>query len=464
MKDRVTLHRKLTILAGTVALAGCGLVLGLESPEFDDPLVEAGAPDVVDATTDAKDLDAGADGADGMSAPARFDDSTRWSFWADAGGSAGFTTGPFDGRYLYFIRGRDPDGPDGGTNQPAGRVLRLDTSADFTLDSAWTAFDPEHLVPTIGSTLTASMDGTYLVIGALSTSHFLRFNTANAANFTSPAAWEVFDATGLAPSTNNFGAAANVNGQTYYLPLSNPARPILARPDNASLDAGWQVRPGNADAGALVCPTARTATCAGPFVFFGPSAAPFSGDCFIRLDPSKPITDDSAWAPFRLSTLAPTYGEVLGVIGTPEHVYLTRQTNVASPSGPFEIFRKSATGGMDAGWEIQTSTVRESAATGNLGGVYDGRFIYLAPGPTNSVRTVYSRYDTTKPFASAESWDSVIGDTVGLPPTYHMGASFDGQYVYFAPWSIVAPNKNAGVIRFRAYDAKIAVPKRCSFQ
>jgi hypothetical protein len=465
-------RRRLIVIGVSLLLGGCGLFLGLETPVFDpDSPAEAsteddGASSDLDASSrnDALTDGGGVIGTDGapLNAP------ERWSSWADAGGAGGFLSGPFDGRYVYFIRGRDPDGiPDSGLtpSQPPARILRLDTTADFANDAAWSVFDPQNRFPTIGNQFAASLDGRFLIVASFQTNHFLRFDTANAAGFGTAALWELFDSSAVAVNANTYGAAADLNGSTYFVP-SFGAHPILRHSNMEILSSfiDWTAR-AITDAGApLGCPWARGAACVGNYIYFGPSPVATNGDCFVRFDSTKSITLNTAWEPFQISDLSPSFHELHGIIATPTHIYLTRATNASGVGGgPFQILRKTATDPMDAGWEVQTSNVRDINATGNVGGVFDGRFIYFSPSPTNG-NTIYTRYDTTRPFNDTGAWDSIGHQAINVPPTSHQGATFDGQYIYFPAWNVVGSNKFAAMVRFRAYDAKVPVPVRCSAQ
>ena len=71
-----------------------------------------------------------------------------------------------------------------------------------------------------------------------------------------------------------------------------------------------------------------------------------------------------------------------------------------------------------------------SAMTAN-GGTFDGRYIYVAPWRNwDPIR----RYDTTQDLSSADSWKAHLIEATGEgnPPGFS-GAAFDGRYVYFAP-------------------------------
>ena len=72
-----------------------------------------------------------------------------------------------------------------------------------------------------------------------------------------------------------------------------------------------------------------------------------------------------------------------------------------------------------------------------MGGVFDGRYLYLAPNHNGShYHGEVLRFDTTAPFAAAASWATFDPNAhgVGTQPNGFYGASFDGRYVYFTPY------------------------------
>src|SRR5205814_2266100 len=74
---------------------------------------------------------------------------------------------------------------------------------------------------------------------------------------------------------------------------------------------------------------------------------------------------------------------------------------------------------------------------GYVGGVFDGRYIYMSPyyNGTAFDGTVL-RYDTQSGFTTSSSWHAyVAGATSGLNTKGYGGAVFDGRYVYFVPYN-----------------------------
>ncbi len=92
----------------------------------------------------------------------------------------------------------------------------------------------------------------------------------------------------------------------------------------------------------------------------------------------------------------------------------------------------------DAGsWEaFDAGTIDGLTCKGFYGNpIFDGQFVYFVPfyDGTNYHGKVL-RYDTTKPFKSASSWEAFdASSTGGLTCKGYIGGGFDGQFVYFSP-------------------------------
>ena len=75
---------------------------------------------------------------------------------------------------------------------------------------------------------------------------------------------------------------------------------------------------------------------------------------------------------------------------------------------------------------------------GYAGGVFDSRYIYLAPGAIDSdapISTTIVRYDTTLSFTNGASYSTFNTRAIDSQSlTTYVGAVFDGRYVYFVPY------------------------------
>jgi hypothetical protein len=418
-------------VGGGLILVGCSAVLGLDPPAYDTLKADDGGGDsaVVDAAT--------------APVPGKFDDPARWTSYSAPG--PGYVAGPFDGRFIYFIRQVDVDGVDAGLT--GSRILRYDTQGDFTSGDSWQSFDPEVALATTGPHAAAVLEGKYLIVAAAADNVFLRYDTSRTpyTDFGFSSSWDTFNA----PSTGYNGAVPVPGGSLYS--NGNGYAPLKHTGD--SFDAGWEVA--TFDGGTFSCAVTFGAACTSKAVFLGPSGN--STTCIAHWDNTKSLQD--GWDSFDLRALGPDFVDMNGVVTTNEHVYLT-QFNHPDASAPLHIARKPVEGSLDAGWEMQPTNVKNALARGYIGGTFDGRFLYFSPYPAPTTVVIFNRYDTTLAFDDPNAWDVAAGAALAIPGNRHWGAVFDGQYVYYPSYSAFSGEQPA-FARFKAYDSKIAVPPVC---
>ena len=155
---------------------------------------------------------------------ADFKDPRAWTAhdasYTDGLHTSGFYGGAFDGRYVYF------NPRDDGTVHHS-RLLRLDTQADFKDPDAWEAHDAQ--LPHSGQGL--AFDGQYLYFcpgytrsstGGLddeNSGHILRYDTR--APLKDSASYAVFNAQQLHPEAACFDGAAFDGRHIYFAPLTS---------------------------------------------------------------------------------------------------------------------------------------------------------------------------------------------------------------------------------------------------
>lgn len=433
------------VLAGglVLLLAGCGFVLGLDPPTYDGPL----------STPDSS-VETGPVEAAAPILPGKLDDPTRWATYDGAGG--GYMVGPFDGRFIYFVRATDVDGVDAGLT--GSRILRYDTKgAAFDDPKAWTQFDPEVALSTTGPHAIAVMEGKYLVIAASADNTFLRYDTTRPENdFGFSSSWETYDASQLKvgnPSGYNAAVPLPAGGGVMF---NNGLAytPLIHKGD--AFDAGWQVTAFDGGTFPGGCGNTYNAVCAANRIFFTPGGSGGTA-CVVRYDPAKSYVD--GFESFDVSDLGEESTFFAGGVASPQHLYLT-QFNTHDASAPTRILRKPLDGALDAGWEGQPTNTKNPLARGFIGGAWDGRYLYFAPYPAPTTTVIFERYDTTLGFTDSNSWDVAAGAALGIPANRYWGAAFDGQYVYYSSYSALGNEKTA-FARFKAWDTPIAVPPIC---
>ena len=195
---------------------------------------------------------------------ADFKDPAAWAAhdasYTDGLHTAGFYGGAFDGRYAYF-NPRD----DGIVHH--SRLLRYDTQADFKDPAAWAAHDAQ--LPHSGQGL--AFDGRYLYscpgytrssTGGLdgeNSGHILRYDTR--APLKDSASYAVFNAQQLCPEAACFDGAVFDGQHIYFAPLDSGHVPPLCgrRGFRRSAKLGYLRRPPRGDADERRCRVRRAA-------------------------------------------------------------------------------------------------------------------------------------------------------------------------------------------------------------
>jgi hypothetical protein len=167
-------------------------------------------------------------------ADASFGDPAHWSVFDTSTtnpAAVGFYGGVYDGRYLYPVPSRTV------TNQDNGVAVRFDTTAPFQDAAAWTSFNlgVDLDVSAVGYS-TGAFDGRYVYFAPNSTTVAVRYDTQG--GFSTAGAWSTYDlfsvinaTKGDAGSTSSahFGESAFDGRYVYFVANSGP--PVLVRYD-----------------------------------------------------------------------------------------------------------------------------------------------------------------------------------------------------------------------------------------
>src|SRR5262249_39743795 len=82
-------------------------------------------------------------------------------------------------------------------------------------------------------------------------------------------------------------------------------------------------------------------------------------------------------------------------------------------------------------WQTYDITINKPLAHDFAGGTFDGHYVYFAP----FLSGVVARYDVGKDFDDPDAW-SVFDTGSELGAQGFIGAVFDGQFVYFVPFRL----------------------------
>jgi len=225
-----------------------------------------------------------------------FSAASSWHAY-DAGNTAGlpckgYSSGVFDGRYVYFapvVNGVRPNGN--------GCVLRYDTHGDFTNSSSWEAHDAANtggLVATIFKG--AAFDGRFVFFSPYpnnSNCVVLRYDTQT--TFTNSTGWSAFNATNInGLATEGYDGIVFDGRYVYFVPYHNTASIFhgqLLRYDTQSVfssAASWQAFEAGNTSG-LQTRGFVGAVSDGRYIYFAPynTGSGFSGNV-LRFDARFP--------------------------------------------------------------------------------------------------------------------------------------------------------------------------------
>jgi antitoxin component YwqK of YwqJK toxin-antitoxin module len=303
----------------------------------------------------------------------------------------GFVGGTFDGRYLYLA-------PNYNTAAD-GFVARYDTLAAFNLATSWQGVD-------------------------ITSATIL--NSANYKGFQGT----VFD-----------------GRYVYYVPSNNGAvNGFVAR-----YDTQGSFTAGSSWAGVDI----TTASILNNVNYKGFLGAVFDGryiylvpynngavDGFTaRYDTQGAFTDAASWTGVDLTSLGTLGAKFKGFEGgvfDGRYVYYVPYSNGAIDGyvARYDTQGAFASAGSWQGIDISSASILNSATyRGFVGGVFDGRYVYLVPYTAGSV----ARFDTQGTFSSATSWSGVDLTSASYLNSVNyknfIGGTFDGRYVYFIPYT-----------------------------
>jgi hypothetical protein len=151
-----------------------------------------------------------------------------------------------------------------------------------------------------------------------------------------------------------------------------------------------------------------------------------------RLDTRGTFDDRSSWATIDLLTLPRGRGAHIGGVFDGRYVYLvpfgSGVVTRLDPQGPFtsaDSYRFADLGSFAPG------------AEGYVGGGFDGRYLYLSPFRRSgqTVHGLAARFDTRADFEAREGW--TFFDLTGVHPELRglTGVTFDGTYLYYTPYN-----------------------------
>jgi hypothetical protein len=307
---------------------------------------------------------------------------------------------------------------------------------DFTDLAAWSTFDLTTINPGASGYTGAAFDGryTYLVPAYNGALHGIVARNDSQGSFSDATSWATFDTSTLNPQARGYDGAAFDGRYIYFVPHQNLAGldGVVARYDVQqpfSAPTAWTTFDT-----ATLSPNARGfygARFDGRYLYL----VPYVSAVIVRYDTQAAFTSSSAWTTFDLTVVSANAPAFVGAAFDGRYLYLAPFASSTAASGLLVRYDTQASFVATASWSTFDTSAIAPADKGFCGAAFDGRYVYLVPFASGSAVT---RYDTQMTFTATSSWETF--DTVTVNPNANglFGATFDGRFVYFAPYGGVA--------------------------
>ena len=335
--------------------------------------------------------------------------------------SAGFGGAVFDGRYVYFV----PENYLSGVF--SGQITRFDSMLSFTSSTSYAVYDTQANVNSNSFGFEGAVfDERYVYFVPNNNGVLLRYDTT--ASFFASTSYAAFNTQVQAVSSNSSTFSGGVFDGRYVYFIPNNAGLITRYDTTGSFLAasGFSVF----DTGANVNSHSigfMGGAFDGRYIYFSPSAS----DVITRYDTTAPFAASTSYVTL---TLASSVGRG-GAVFDGRYLYFIPY-GASGANGT--LLRYDTTGSFllsTSYLSFDTSTNVNSNSRGFIGGLFDGRYIYLVPN-SNGVTT---RFDTTQNFSASTAYSSLDTQNVNSLSQSFFGAVFDGRYIYFIPNGNTSP-------------------------
>ncbi|MEO8874193.1 MAG: hypothetical protein ABI461_01295 [Polyangiaceae bacterium] len=173
----------------------------------------------------------------------------------------------------------------------------------------------------------------------------------------------------------------------------------------------------------------------GRYAYFVPSApsGPGNASHVLRLDTQADFNAPTSWTTFDTSTLDPKAQDFTGGVFDGRYLYLApTSTNIATPTDVrFVRFDTKADFSKPTSWQSFAPMPDAQSLAYHTAG-FDGRYVYYLPFVATGAFNLL-RYDTTASFGDAAAWSSIDTTTFNPGATGYEGVGFDGRWIYLVP-------------------------------
>jgi len=361
----------------------------------------------------------------------------------------GFSGGVFDGRYIYFVPYLN--------NGVNSTIARYDTVSSFGSAGSYSTFNLLQVSSLAQCFYGALFDGKYVYfipLGPGIAPAFTRYNTT--LGFGSINSYSVFNLTAVGVSLIGYAGGA-FDGRYIYLA---PARGGVGLSINSTIVRYDTTLSFNQTSSYSTFNTYQidpTLTYFyggiydGRYVYFVPylsGLTDYSGSVF-QYDTSLPFSSSGSYTIFNLRTVATSCRGYQGAVFDGRYIYYFPMSSGAALPPLLTRFDTQQSFMNASSYTVfNLLLVDPSNQAQQIGGVYDGRYIYFGHSEyPPSLGATIIRFDTTQSFNSTNSYTCLrINDQIN-----YRGAVFDGRYVYFAPSYSTPTNSSGTIVRLDAY-------------
>ena len=346
--------------------------------------------------------------------------------------SKAFQGAVFDGRYVYFV-------PNGTSSlSPSGQITRYDTTLPFSSASSYTVFNTTTVNANSRYFSGGVFDGRYIYYvptsgGSLINGQITRYDTT--LPFTSSGSYSFFDTTTVNANSNGFAGAIFDGRYVYFVPFNGGgwSGQITRYDTTLSFTSSgsysiFNTASVNANSGGFI-----GAVFDGRYIYFVPNrTSSFTNNGQVtRYDTTSSFTSSGSYSFFDTTTVnAGSLGFWSGVFDG-RYVYLIPANGI---NGQITRYDTTLPFSSASSYTVFNTATVNANSRSFYGAVFDGRYIYLIP-VTNA--STYSgqitRYDTTQNFTNSGSYTFFDTATVNSGSKGFLGGIYDGKYVYLVP-------------------------------
>jgi hypothetical protein len=327
---------------------------------------------------------------------------------------------------------------------------RYDTQGAWD-GGAWEAY----ALPSASGVVFGDNNGKFVYLVPYASSA-VRFDTSSA-SFGDAGAWTSDDVSSTVPGAGN-AWGGTFDGRYFYIGVLVSASPsnawVMRYDSNAATFAAWEAFDTSllhvaGDAGVpALAPSPGTD---GTYVYYtGGVYSSTSGSAIVaRFPVGGAFTDPASWETYDVGALKASFPGCAGTVFDGRYLYFVPGSSSLAAD---TVARYDTTAAFTAApsWSF-FDIINVTPFPGRYaGGTFDGRYVYFAPFDPG----VVVRVDTTAPFTASSSWG--VFDTKTMGGASYAGAAFDGQYVYLAPYTAAL---TAPYVRFKARTTPSTPPK-----